>query len=177
MSCSKIGPNSRSGITSSHFLYLSKLRTSCRSRSQNCCVCKKRTHSRSFCTRRKSIVCIRFCYHVILWSAPGYLHPQALAGHIRHSSRHKQTTSVQTRITIVRITGLIIAAFSILDMCSDIDQCAVQNIKLVVYRRHHPDLRCYVPALRYSWHLDSRTVLRLGHDSDSVAGNVFLHYE
>ena len=39
---------------------------------------------------------------------------------------------LENAITIVRITGLIIAAF-VFWMCAHIDQCAVQNIKLVVY--------------------------------------------
>ncbi len=76
-------------------------------------------------------VCIRFCYHVILWLLPDiciHKHLQVISGILQGISNYIGANA----ITIVRITGLIIAAF-VFWICAHIDQCAVQNIKLVVY--------------------------------------------
>ena len=76
-------------------------------------------------------ICIWFCYHIILWLLPDIcVHKllQIISGIFQRISNYIRANS----ITIVRITGFIIAAF-VFWMCAHIGQCAVQNIKLVVY--------------------------------------------
>ena len=90
-------------------------------------------------------VCIRFCYHIILWLLPDicvHKHLQIISGIFQRVSNYIGANA----ITIVRITGLIITAF-IFWMCAHIGQCAVQNVQLVIYTVIIPI--CAAMKLRY----------------------------
>ena len=90
------------------------------------------------------------CLHPVLLPcnpvvAPGYLHPQALAGHIRHSSRHKQLHRCK-RHNHRQDNRSHNSGFCILDVCSHrpVRRSEYQAGRLP---RHHPDLRCYETAV------------------------------
>ena len=90
------------------------------------------------------------CLHLVLLpynpvAAPGYLHPQALAGHIRHSSRHKQLHRCK-RHNHRQDNRSHNSGFCILDVCS---HRSVRRSECPAGRlpRHHPDLRCYETAV------------------------------